>query len=107
MGLTQKEAETRGRSVTVGRFPFRASGKALSLGDTVGFVKVVKDSTTSELLGAQMIGPECTELLGELSVARMLESTPLEVGRAVHPHPTLSEVLMEAALSAEGEAIHI
>ena len=107
IGLTQKEAETRGRSVTVGRFPFRASGKALSLGDTVGFVKIVKDSATSELLGAQMIGPECTELLGELSVARMLESTPLEVGRAVHPHPTLSEVLMEAALSAEGEAIHI
>jgi dihydrolipoamide dehydrogenase len=73
----------------------------------VGFVKIVKDSATSELLGAQMIGPECTELLGELSIARMLESTPLEVGRAVHPHPTLSEVLMEAALSAEGEAIHI
>jgi dihydrolipoamide dehydrogenase len=79
----------------------------LSLGDTVGFVKIVKDTTTSEFLGAQMIGPECTELLGELSVARMLESTPLEIGRAVHPHPTLSEVLMEAALGAEGEAIHI
>ncbi len=107
MGLTERDADARGRSVTVGRFPFRASGKALSLGETDGFVKIVKDSETSELIGAQMIGPECTELLGELSLARMLESTPLEIGLAVHPHPTLSEVLMESALSAEGRAIHI
>ena len=107
IGLTEKEAVARGRTVTVGRFPFRASGKALSLGDATGFVKVVKDTETSELVGAQMIGPDCTELLGELSVARLLESTPLDVGRSVHPHPTLSEVLMEAALDAEGQAIHI
>jgi dihydrolipoamide dehydrogenase len=91
----------------VGRFPYQASGKALSLADTEGFIKIVSDTKTGELLGAQMIGPECTELLGELSVARMLESTPLEIGRAVHPHPTLSEVLMEAALGVQGEAIHI
>ena len=107
MGLTERDAEERGRSVTVGRFPFRANGKALSLGEAEGFVKVVKDSATSELLGAQMIGPECTELLGELSVARLLESTPLEIGLAVHPHPTLSEALMESALGAEGRAVHI
>ena len=107
MGLTERDAEGQGRSVTVGRFPFRANGKALSLGEAEGFVKVVKDSETSEFLGAQMIGPDCTELLGELSVARLLESTPLEVGLAVHPHPTLSEALMESALGAEGRAIHI
>ena len=107
IGLTAKQAEERGRTVSVGRFPYRASGKALSLGDTDGFIKVVKDAQTAELLGAQMIGPECTELLGELSLARLLESTPLDIGRAVHPHPTLSEVLMEASLAAEGEAIHI
>ena len=107
MGLTERDAEGQGRSVTVGRFPFRANGKALSLGEAEGFVKVVKDSETSEFLGAQMIGPDCTELLGELSVARLLESTPLEIGLAVHPHPTLSEALMESALGAEGRAVHI
>ena len=107
LGLTEAEAGTQGLEVSVGRFPYRANGKALSLADYEGFIKIVSDAKTGELLGAQMIGPECTELLGELSVARMLESTPLEIGRAVHPHPTLSEALMEAALGVQGEAIHI
>lgn len=107
LGLTEAEAGAQGLDVAVGRFPYRANGKALSLADYEGFIKIVSDAKTGELLGAQMIGPECTELLGELSVARMLESTPLEIGRAVHPHPTLSEALMEAALGVQGEAIHI
>ncbi len=107
MGLTEAQAADRGMSVSVGRFPYRANGKALSLDDYAGMIKVVRDSETGELLGAQMVGPECAELLGELSVAKMLEATPLEIGRAVHPHPTLSETLMEASLAAFGEAIHM
>jgi dihydrolipoamide dehydrogenase len=107
MGLTDAQAQEQGREVSVGRFPYRASGKALALGEPDGFIKVVSDKKTGEVLGAQMIGPEVTELLGELSLAKLLESTPLEIGRAVHPHPTISEALMEAALATHGEAIHI
>ncbi len=107
VGITEAQAAERGISVRVGRFPYRANGKALSLGDYTGLIKVVSDADTGALLGAQMVGPECSELLGELSVARMLEATPLEIGRAIHPHPTLSETLMEASLAAFGEAIHM
>ena len=107
MGITEAQATERGMSVNVGRFPYRANGKALSLDDYQGMIKVVSDAETGALLGAQMVGPECSELLGELSVAKMLEATPLEIGRAVHPHPTLSETLMEASLAAFGEAIHM
>ena len=107
MGLTEAQAADRGHTVNVGRFPYRANGKALSLDEYSGLIKVVSDAETGALLGAQLIGPECTELLGELSVAKMLESTPLEIGRAVHPHPTLSEALMEASLAAVGQAIHM
>ena len=107
MGITEAQATERGMSVNVGRFPYRANGKALSLDDYAGLIKVVSDADTGALLGAQMVGPECSELLGELSVAKMLEATPLEIGRAVHPHPTLSETLMEASLAAFGEAIHM
>ena len=107
MGITEAQAAERGIGVNVGRFPYRANGKALSLGDYAGLIKVVSDAETGALLGAQMVGPECAELLGELSVAKMLEATPLEIGRAVHPHPTLSETLMEASLAAFGEAIHM
>ena len=90
MGITEAQATERGIGVNVGRFPYRANGKALSLGDYAGLIKVVSDAETGALLGAQMVGPECAELLGELSVAKMLEATPLEIGRAIHPHPTLS-----------------
>ncbi len=107
MGITEAQAAERGITVSVGRFPYRANGKALSLNDYAGMIKVVSDSETGALLGAQMVGPECAELLGELSVAKLLEATPLEIGRAIHPHPTLSETLMEASLAAFGEAIHM
>ncbi len=107
MGITEAQAAERGIAVNVGRFPYRANGKALSLGDYAGMIKVVSDAETGALLGAQMVGPECSELLGELSVAKLLEATPLEIGRAIHPHPTLSETLMEASLAAFGEAIHM
>jgi len=106
-GITAAEAEKRGYQVNVGRFPFQANGKALGLGESIGWVKMVTDAKYGEILGAHMIGPEVTELLPELTMARMMELTPAEVARNVHAHPTLSEALMEAAHSAEGHAIHI
>jgi dihydrolipoamide dehydrogenase len=106
-GLTETQAKERGFEVGVGRFPFQANGKALGLGDYAGWVKIITDQKYGEILGASMIGPEVTELLPELTLAQMMELTPAEIGRNVHAHPTLSEVLMEAAHAAEGHAIHI
>jgi dihydrolipoamide dehydrogenase len=106
-GLTEAQARERGYTVKVGRFPFQANGKALGLGDYAGWVKLVVDEKYGEILGAHMIGPEVTELLPELTLAHMLELTPHEIARNVHAHPTLSEVLMEAAHGAEGSPIHI
>ncbi|MBM3181771.1 MAG: dihydrolipoyl dehydrogenase [Chloroflexi bacterium] len=106
-GMTEAQAKERGHNVKIGRFPFQANGKALGMGDYGGFVKIVVDEKYGELLGASMIGPEVTELLPELTLARMMELTPHEIARNVHAHPTLSEVLMEAAHGAEGSPIHI
>jgi len=106
-GLSEVKAKERGYGVKVSRFPFQANGKALGLGEAVGWVKLVVDEKYGEILGAHMIGPEVTELLPELTLARMLELTPLEIARNVHAHPTLSEVLMEAAEGAEGQSINI
>ena len=106
-GLTEAQATERGFQVKVGRFPFQANGKALSLGESTGWVKLVTDAQYGEILGAHMIGPEVTELLPELTLAQMMELTPAEIARNVHAHPTLSEVLMEAAHDAEGHAIHM
>jgi dihydrolipoamide dehydrogenase len=106
-GLTEAQAKDRGHEIKVGRFPFQANGKALGLGDYAGWVKLITDSQYGEILGAHMIGPEVTELLPELTIAQMMELTPAEIARNVHAHPTLSEVLMEAAHDSEGHAIHI
>ncbi len=106
-GLSEAQAKERGYDVKIGRFPFQANGKALGLGDYSGWVKLVVDEKYGELLGASMIGPEVTELLPELTLAHMMELTPNEIARNVHAHPTLSEVLMEAAHVAEGQGIHI
>ncbi|MFZ5856850.1 MAG: dihydrolipoyl dehydrogenase [Chloroflexota bacterium] len=106
-GLTEAQAKERGYQVKVSRFPFQANGKALGLADAVGWVKLVVDEKFGEILGAHMIGPEVTELLPELTLARMMELTPHEIARNVHAHPTLSEVLMEAAEGAEGSPINI
>jgi dihydrolipoamide dehydrogenase len=106
-GLTEAQAKERGYAVKTGRFPFQPNGKALGMGDYSGFVKIVVDEKYGELLGASMIGPEVTELLPELTLARMMELTPHEIARNVHAHPTLSEAIMEAAHAATGEAIHI
>jgi len=106
-GLTEAQARERGHTVKIGRFPFQANGKALGLGDYAGWVKLVVDEKYGEILGAHMIGPEVTELLPELTLARSMELAPAEIARNVHAHPTLSESLMEAAHAAEGSAIHI
>ena len=106
VGLTEAQARERGLDVKVGKFPFFASGKALGHGDREGFVKVVAGAEYGEVLGAHMIGPEVTELLGEVSVAQALDATVEDIGLAVHPHPTLSEALKEAALAAMGQAVH-
>jgi dihydrolipoamide dehydrogenase len=105
-GLTEAQAKERGLEVKVGRFPFQANGKALGLGDYAGWVKLVTEAKYGEILGAHLVGPEVTELLPELTLARMLELTAAEISRNVHAHPTLSEALMEAAHAAEGHPIH-
>ncbi|MCI0550607.1 MAG: dihydrolipoyl dehydrogenase [Anaerolineae bacterium] len=106
-GYTEAQAKERGYGIKVGRFPFQANGKALGLGDYAGWVKIVVDEKYGEILGAHMIGPEVTELLPELTLAHLMELTPHEIARNVHAHPSLSEVLMEAAHGAEGSPIHI
>lgn len=105
-GLTEAQAKERGYEVKVGRFNFQANGKALGLGDYAGWVKILTDAKYGEILGAHLIGPEVTELLPELTLAHMMELTTNEIARNVHAHPTLSEVLMEAAHAASGHALH-
>ncbi|MGD2143480.1 MAG: dihydrolipoyl dehydrogenase [Anaerolineae bacterium] len=107
LGITEQQAAQQGRDVEVGRFPFRPNGKALALGEREGFVKIIADTTTGEILGAHLVGPEVTELLPELVLARTWELTPEEIARTVHAHPTLSETLQEAAHGVFGEPIHI
>ncbi len=106
-GLTEAQAKERGHSIKIGRFPFQANGKALGLGDYAGWIKIIVDEKYGEILGAHMIGPEVTELLPELTLAHLMELTPNEIARNVHAHPSLSEVLGEAAHAAEGMPIHI
>ena len=105
-GLTEAQAVERGHRIRVGKYPFLSNGKALAIGENAGMVKLIVDDAHDDLLGAHLIGPEVTELLAELSITRMLEGTTLEVGWMVHSHPTLSEVIKEAALVAEGRALH-
>ncbi|MEP0707330.1 MAG: dihydrolipoyl dehydrogenase [Parvibaculum sp.] len=106
VGLTEAKAKEKGHEVKVGRFPFRANGKAIALGETEGFVKTVFDAKTGELLGAHMIGAEVTELIQGYGVAMTLETTEADLIRAVFPHPTLSEMMGEAVLDAYGRVLH-
>ena len=106
-GLTEEQARESGYSVKIGKFPLSASGKALALNESEGMVKLVVEAEIGELLGGHMIGAEVTEMLGELGMARLLEATTAELGWLVHPHPTISETIKEAALAAEGQAVHI
>jgi len=106
VGLTEKEAREQGFDVKVGKFSFKPLGKALVYGENDGFVKVVADAKTNDLLGVHMIGPHVTDMISEAGLARVLDATPWEIGTAIHPHPTLSEALMEAALAVDRKAIH-
>lgn len=106
VGLSEEQAKARGIEVKVGKIPFRANGKAVAVNQTEGFVKLVASKQYGEVLGCQIIGHHATELISEIVLGRTLETTTAELGRSVHPHPTLSESLMEAALAAEGEAIN-
>jgi len=107
VGMTEKAAREAGYDIKVGKFPFTASGKAAAAGAKDGFVKLVFDAKYGELLGAHLIGANVTEMIAELVVARKLETTGEEIIKAVHPHPTMSEAVMEAAAAAYGEVIHI
>lgn len=106
IGLSEDEARSLGYQVKVGKFPFRAIGKALVLGESDGFVKIVADEKTNDILGVHMIGPHATDLISEAALAQVLDASPWEVGNTIHPHPTLSEALSEAALAVDGNAIH-
>jgi dihydrolipoamide dehydrogenase len=105
-GLTQEQAEDEGYEVRVGKFPFRAIGKALIEGEPDGFVKVVADEETDLILGMHAIGPKVTDLIAEGVFAKMVEGTPEEIGMTVHAHPSLAEVMAEAAMATDGHAIH-
>ncbi|MGB2695571.1 MAG: dihydrolipoyl dehydrogenase [Dehalococcoidia bacterium] len=106
LGLTEAQARERGLEVKTGTFPYRGNGKAVAMGRTDGLVKLVTDAKTGEIVGYHLIGQDATELLAEASLGSVLEATPRELGWAVHAHPTLSEVVKEAALAVDGEAIH-
>ncbi|HIA21001.1 MAG TPA: dihydrolipoyl dehydrogenase [Alphaproteobacteria bacterium] len=107
IGITEEVAKANGRKVRVGRFSFKANGKAVTLGETDGLVKTVFDAESGELLGAHMVGAEVTELIHGFAVAKTLETTELDLLRTIFPHPTLSEIMHESVLDAYDKAIHI
>src|SRR6185436_2283706 len=106
VGLTEAEARKRGIDVKTGRFPFGAIGKSAILGETGGFVKIVANGKLDEILGVHIIGPRATEMIAEASLGLQLETTGEEMIHAIHPHPTLSEAMGEAAMAVHGRAIH-
>lgn len=107
VGLTEKQAIAQGRTVKTGKFPMRPNGKAVIEGETDGFTKIVADADSKDMLGMTIVGPHATELIGGLALGRLLEVTPEEIALAVYPHPTVSEVIHEAALDLLGHALHI
>lgn len=106
IGLTEQKAKDLGYSIKVGKFPFKAIGKALVNGKTDGFVKMIADKKTDDLLGVHLIGSNVTELISEASLATLLDATPWEIAEAIHPHPTLSEIFAEVSMAVDGKAIH-
>lgn len=107
LGMTEAQAKEAGYTLKVGKFPFMPNGKAQAIDAKEGFVKIIADAKYGEILGAHLVGQEVGELLPELSLAQFMEITPAEIARTVHAHPTLNEVIMEAAHAVEGHAIHI
>lgn len=107
VGMTEQQAKDAGHTLKVGKFPFSASGKASASGAKEGFVKMIYDAEYGELLGAHMIGSNVTEMIAEIVASMNLETTGHEIIKAVHPHPTMSEAVMEATAAAYGEVIHL
>jgi dihydrolipoamide dehydrogenase len=107
LGLSEKQAKDQGLKVKVGKFPLAGNAKSVILGETEGFVKIISNEESGDLLGVFIIGPSATELISEAALAKLLESTPWEIGASIHPHPTVSESLKEAALAVDGVAVHI
>lgn len=107
VGITEKQAIEQGYEIKIGKFPFSASGKAKAAGNSDGFVKLIFDAKYGELLGAHLIGLNVTEMIAELVVSKTLETTGHELIKSIHPHPTMSEAIMEAAAAAYGEVIHL
>jgi dihydrolipoamide dehydrogenase len=106
VGYTEEEATEKGFEVKVGKFSFRAIGKALVYGESDGFVKIIADKKTDDILGVHMIGPHVTDMISEAGLARVLDATPWEIAHTIHPHPSLSEAIGEAALAVDGKALH-
>src|SRR6266550_25933 len=107
LGLSEKQAKDQGLKVKVGKFPLAGNAKSVILGETEGFVKIISDEESGDLLGVFILGPNATELIAETALAKLLESTPWEIGASIAPHPTVSESVKEAALAVDGVAIHI
>jgi dihydrolipoamide dehydrogenase len=106
VGFTERQATERGLNIKTSKFSFKPLGKALVSGDNDGFVKVVADAESGDLLGVHIIGPHATDLIAEAALAKLLDATPWEVGNAIHPHPTLSEALGEAMMAIDGLSIN-
>jgi dihydrolipoamide dehydrogenase len=106
VGMTEEEAEKEGYQINVGRFPFKASGKAIAAGSEEGFVKIISDKKWDQILGAQIIGPHATDLIAEAAIAIKLESTSEVLANTIHAHPTLSESVKEAAEDVHDLAVH-
>jgi dihydrolipoamide dehydrogenase len=106
IGLTEDQAKEQGYDVKVAKFPFRAVGKALVFGETDGFIKLIADKKTDDILGVHIIGPYATDMISEAGLAKVLDATPWEISHTIHPHPTLSEVFGEVAMAIDGAAIH-
>ncbi len=106
IGLTESAARENGHVLKIGKFPFKAIGKALVNGESDGFVKIIADEKTDDILGIHMVESHVTDLIGEASLAKLLDATPWEISQAIHPHPSLNEVLVESALAVDKRAIH-
>ncbi|MEN2766041.1 dihydrolipoyl dehydrogenase [Ornithinibacillus xuwenensis] len=106
VGLTEQQAKEQGYDIKVGKFPFKAIGKALVYGESDGFVKIIMNKANEDLLGVHMVGPHVTDMISEAGLAKVLDATPWEIAHTIHPHPTLSEIMGEAALAVEGLQIH-
>ena len=106
MAIDREKAKAAGIALKVGKFPYRANGKAIALGETEGLIKTIFNAKTGELLGAHMIGAEVTELIQGFAIGKTLETTEEELMKTIFPHPTLSEMMHEATLDAYGKVIH-